>query len=88
MEMGSGFVGVKGTDSCLFILTHEAAVLRDSALRIAVSLRFTSCVFMESPKGQLGGWFKNPMVDTSPLILKENFNKNYQLPFERAYRRA
>jgi hypothetical protein len=42
-----------------------------------VSLRLTSWVVMESPKGLSGGWFKPLWFDKSLLILNGNFNKNY-----------
>jgi hypothetical protein len=44
---------------------------------MAVSLRLTSWAVMESPKGQLGGWFKTPWFDKSLLILNKNINENY-----------
>jgi hypothetical protein len=40
---------------------------------------------MESPKGQLGGWFKPLWFDKSLLILNGNFKKNYRLRFEVLY---
>jgi len=43
---------------------------------------------MESPKGELGGWFKTLWIDKSLLILEGNINKNYRLPFKRLYRRG
>ncbi len=43
---------------------------------MATSLRLTSSVEMESPKGQLGGWFKTLSFDKNLLILNGNFNKN------------
>jgi len=48
-----------------------------AALKMPVSLRLISFAVMESPKGQLGGWFKALWFDKSLLILDENFNNNH-----------